>query len=51
MNSFNALQIKEPDGMAVSGFVCLDECGLDFGNVTHRVESSGVVAIGGAVNG
>lgn len=51
MNSFNALQVKEPGGRAVSGFVCLDECGLDFGNATHRVESSGVGAIGGAGNG
>lgn len=51
MNSFNALLIEEPDGMSVSGFVCPDECGLDSGNVTYRVNSSGVVAFGGTGNG
>jgi hypothetical protein len=46
MDSFNALQIEEPDGRVVSGFVHLDESRLDFCNVARRAVYSRVDDIG-----
>lgn len=48
MNSFNALQIEKPDGQFVSGFVQMDQSGLDFSNATECVVCSLVVEAGGA---
>lgn len=46
MDSFKALQIGEPDGQFVSGFVHLDESRPDFCSVTWCAAYSRVVDIG-----
>ncbi len=46
MNSFNALQIEKPDGQFVSGFVQVDQSGLDFRNAAKCVVCLLVVEAG-----